>query len=369
MRNTARWLLLVCCLMAAWSWAAEEPPPPTLEQAAPELTVSPDRLYGTYTFWRQTDDGYEAGFIDFAIDYTWTMVVHLDTDYDRYPDQVTVLRGTYQVTKRDDASYGYALDREGQAQSFLDEVTVVNGHVRQFTWQYRQFRLRTGDMPYFVMAADVTAVAGEVSIETTPPGAKVYVDGVRLAGITPLKVKRLNAGVPLHVRAELEGYLTSEQVITLRPDEPRMIEFSLSRGGSGLHVVSQPRVRVKLDGEWIGYSPVDRIGVAPGHHVLELVNDTVGIYHREDIEVPANQTWRKRYEFNGRLVIDVGRPCKIYRQDRLAGETPFDDAVPAGHHLLNLIDAQGRKKLLIVDVPLDGTVRIERPFDSLPDAE
>jgi hypothetical protein len=358
-------------LLAAITVGAEEPTPPpaTLEQAAPDMTLSVERLYGSFTFWRQTAEGYEAGFVEFAVDQTWTMVVHLDVDRDRYPDRITVTRGQYSVGKREDGAFGYWLEGEHLPRTFLGDVVIVGGHVKSFTWQGRSFTARTGDMPYFVMDQDTPLLAGDLTVNTTPVGAAVSVDGVRIPGRTPLVIKKLKAGAPLRIRVELTDHLPTEQVITLAQGENRTLTFELSRGGLGLHVESNPRVKVKLDGQWLGYTPLDQGGLAPGRHVLELVNEPLGIYRREEIDVPADRQWRRAYEFNGRLIIDVGRPCKIYRRDRLAGQTPFDQAVPVGAHVLTLVDEHGRKKRLLVDVPLDGTVRIDRPFDSLPDAD
>lgn len=364
------WCLFAVAFLPGLVWAqAETPEPLSLDQAAPDLTLSVEKLFGSFTYWRQTDEGYESGFIDFALDQTWMMVTHVDVDHDRYPDRVSVTRGQYSVGKRDDNTFGYWLEGENNPRAFLSDVIIVAGHVKSFVWQGRAFSRRTGDMPYFIMDQDVPALAGELVVNSTPPGAVVYLDGIRVPGCTPLTVKKPKAGVALRVRVELADCLPSEQVVTLAPNEHRELEFALSRGGSGLHIACNPRVRVKLDGAWIGYTPIDRSNVAPGAHVLEFVNDSLGIYRREKIEVSADQPFRRQYEFDGRLIVDVGRRCEIFRLGRSAGQTPFDQAVPVGRHVLTLVDDRGKKKRLVVDIPLDGTVRIDRPFDALPDAD
>ncbi|HPM78693.1 MAG TPA: PEGA domain-containing protein [bacterium] len=362
-----RWLsifVLVFALAGAL-WAQERPAP---EAFAPDLTLSIDKLFGEYTFWRQTEEGYESGYLVIGLDHTWTLVVHVDRDYDRYPERYEVRKGAYAVEKRTDGARGFQLSDEG-ATAFLDDARIVDGRVQSFTYGERSFTRRHEQDPYFNMVGNQPKLAGQLIVGSNPPGAAVYVDGHRVPGSTPLTIVKPAADRELHIRVVRQDYRPAEKTIALTLDENRSIHFDLFRGDSGLSIKSLPRVKVALDGRALGTTPLALNDLPAGRHELALTNEALGIDHRETFTIAEGETFTRSYEFTGRLVIDVGRACRIYRRDRLAGRTPFDERVPVGRHVLLLVDENGERRRLTVDIAPDQTTTIQQDFTALPEAD
>ncbi len=362
-----RWLpilLLVFALTGAL-WAQERPVP---EAFAPDLTLSIDKLFGEYTFWRQTEEGYESGYLAFALDHAWTLVVHVDRDYDRYPDRYEVRKGAYAVEKQEDGGYGFRLTDEG-ATAFLADVRIVDGRVQSFTYGERSFVRRHGQDPYFNMVGNQPKLAGQLTVGSDPAGAAVFVDGHRVPGSTPLTIAKPAADRELRIRVVRQDYRPTEKTVTLAENENRSIHFELFRGDSGLSIKSLPRVKVSLDGRAMGTTPLELSDLPAGRHELALTNEALGIDHRETFTIAEGETFARSYEFTGRLVIDVGRACRIYRRDRLAGRTPFDERVPVGRHVLVLVDENGERRRVTVDIAPEKTTTIEQDFTALPEAD
>lgn len=363
----ACWLLAVLCLPLLAQTREEEAEPPDYQ--GPDMTLTPDKLFGAYTFWQQTDAGYEYGFLEFRHDHTWTWVIHLDRDRDRLSDQYEVRRGEYAIGRRDDGAVGVWLAGEGVAKTFAADLRIVGGRAQTFRIFDRQFSRRQPGGTYFVLDNDLPDLAKELRIESAPAGAAVFIDNQQLADATPLSVKKPRANAPLEVRVVKPGYQPVQKMVTLAKDQTEILTFTLVQGEAGLRVTSLPRVYVKLDGNVLGSTPVTKEEIPAGQHQLELINETLGIHHREEIVLAKGEVWKKNFRFTGRVRIDVGRHCTIYRQGKKVGETPFDTEVPVGRHVLVLVDDRGERRQLLIEVEQGSESRIEKTFDSLPKAD
>jgi hypothetical protein len=334
-----------------------------------ELVLSIDKLFGAYTFWRQTDAGYETGFLEFNHDHTWTFVTHLDRDRDRVADERTVRKGEYDLGKRDDGTAGFYLTGEGQPKEFLGDLRMIGGKAQSFVLQGRAFARRQADDPYFRWENDLPDLAKDLFVESDPAGALVYVDGEEVPGVTPVLITKPRANTPLSVKVVYPGHQPIEQAIKLAVNEEGKLKVTLVKGDAGLKVTSLPRVQVYLDGSFVGQTPVTLDQLAAGQHTIEIRNDALNISRQEKIFLEKGKQHKQRYRFTGRLVVEVGRHCTIYRFDRKVGETPYDAEVPIGHHSLILVDDKGERRRVNLAVELGQTVEIKNPFDALPKAE
>ena len=107
-----------------------------------------------------------------------------------------------------------------------------------------------------------------VSIESTPPGAAIFVNG-RLAGSTPLRVEGLESGAyDLHL--EKAGFESLHQ--NLRVPGPAELQLALKEWPSGKITVrvEPPGSEVLLDGQSEGHTPVVLEKVPAGRHLLEV---------------------------------------------------------------------------------------------------
>jgi hypothetical protein len=76
-------------------------------------------------------------------------------------------------------------------------------------------------------AEGAAAALGDLSVETDPNGAAVYVDG-RLAGATPVSVSGISAGEH-RVRVVKDGYLENARLITVTAGKPTAVKVKMTR--------------------------------------------------------------------------------------------------------------------------------------------
>jgi PEGA domain len=359
-------VLALLAVPAAW---AEDPVPEIPEYQGPDITLTLDKLAGSYTFWRHLEAGYENGFIDLGIDHSFKLVTELDRDRDRVSDEHHVAVGEYGITRLEDGSVTVWLQETGADERFYaGDLIVVAGKAKRFHAMERSFIRREEGMPYFVIKHNQPATAKELIIESEPAGAVVFLDGLQLEGVTPLSVKSPPAETTLTIKVVQSEFQPVERKVKLAQDETRRISIRLVQGEAGLEVESTPWVKVKLDGHFLGVTPLRREDLPAGDHEIELYNQSLELSVKENVTLVKGEFVKKRYDFTGRLVVDVGRKCTIYRLGKKAGVTPFDGQVPVGRHVLELEDEAGRRKRVVVKVLLGESTRLEKPFDSLPKA-
>ena len=129
-------------------------------------------------------------------------------------------------------------------------------------------------------AASKPLFAGRVLVRSTPPGARVFVDG-RSGGETPATVRDLARGAH-QVRLVLEGYTTVERRIVITASQPALaltvpmpkVPVVPTRLDSALVVESRPAgATVFLDGRDIGKTPLKLPSVPVGAHAVRMELD------------------------------------------------------------------------------------------------
>ena len=126
-----------------------------------------------------------------------------------------------------------------------------------------------------------------VKVETTPSGAKLYVDG-KYAGVTPYFANFLG-GAEHKIRLEKEEYETIEEVITL-PDYPFAVvkSYRLEHLKAHLTIDSTPSDgEVYLNGEYIGKTPLEIIRESPIKGRLTLQKGY--LYAEQDVNVALKE--------------------------------------------------------------------------------
>ena len=103
--------------------------------------------------------------------------------------------------------------------------------------------------PVTAEAAPVTPVAPAapmmitITVQSTPPGAKVYVDDEEQPrGVTPLALELEQTDVDMQIRVMHDGY--QERVETVTPSDSRVVEVALDK--------IQPRPRPPRGGKSLG---------------------------------------------------------------------------------------------------------------------
>jgi TonB family protein len=114
------------------------------------------------------------------------------------------------------------------------------------------------------------AGSGTLRIETTPPGATVWLDGL-VVGRSPLELKNLRAG-PRHLRILEEGYAPAEVGLELGEGTTDLpLRFAMSPTAARLTVRSEPDgATVSVDGRVIGMTPLDQALLGSGRHEVRV---------------------------------------------------------------------------------------------------
>lgn len=142
----------------------------------------------------------------------------------------------------------------------------------------------------------------ELRVETVPSGADVEVrgvDGPVATATSPLRDLYLTPGrYTLEVRAA--GHLPVREALVVRAGEPMTRRFPLVPEADAAQVdvrVAPPRLRVELDGETVGHSPlVLTAKVAPGPHELRTYAED-GTFDGRRVELAAGE--------RGALIIEA----------------------------------------------------------------
>jgi hypothetical protein len=93
-------------------------------------------------------------------------------------------------------------------------------------------------------------------IDSTPPGARVIIDG-ETVGPTPITDLEVECGVELAVAVARRGFVAHRQRVTASPDAPLELRASLEPAMTQLRVVTRPSgATVAINGNVVGTSPV-----------------------------------------------------------------------------------------------------------------
>ncbi len=146
-------------------------------------------------------------------------------------------------------------------------------------------------------------------VVTTPPGARVRIDGGEPAGPTPLA--RAADGGKRTVRVELEGFEPVERQVTLSPTHtraaPYVLEIALEKAvprGSLELSVSPAGSEVFVDGRAVGRAPLTApLRLTAGLHEVEVRAPGADPY-TEMVAIEADSTVRTEIEVGGG--VDLG---------------------------------------------------------------
>jgi tetratricopeptide (TPR) repeat protein len=156
---------------------------------------------------------------------------------------------------------------------------------------------------------------GFVSVISDPPGAEILIAG-QLVGRAPLDKLVLTQGDYI-VTARLRGYLSQEREITVVGGKAYVLKPQLSPGSeadpaqlvqAGALDVTAPRrgLLVFVDGEPIATTPVGRIELPPGRHLVSIEGEGFPTYE-EAVEVVHGEV--------ARVIAPNPKPPEIVRKD------------------------------------------------------
>jgi hypothetical protein len=213
---------------------------------------------------------------------------------------------------------------------------------------------------YLVQPAAAEA-SGTLAIDTNPRGVAVVVDN-QPRGFTPVTLA-LAAG--------------SHVVELLADGGTRTIPLTITPGGTVSQFIELPKVavltgqlqvrteplgaRVSVDDVPHGVSPLVVEGLAPGTHIVELVNDAGSV--RQEVIVHAGATATlvvpmitpQRVAASGWISIVAPVDVQVYENQRLLGSSRIERImVPTGRHELEIVNEPlGYRSTVTVNVSAD----------------
>ncbi len=133
--------------------------------------------------------------------------------------------------------------------------------------------------------AKVVPAASTLDVKSTPPGATVFVDDVKV-GVTPLNTQVLPG--ERVVRLDLKLHQPVEESILIPIRGAASLEKTLEKVAARIVITASPAgTEIFLDGVSAGKDKVDR-GIAPGEHTVRLVADKYKAFE-QTISVKADQ--------------------------------------------------------------------------------
>lgn len=115
--------------------------------------------------------------------------------------------------------------------------------------------------------AKVVAAASTLEVKTTPPGAAVYVDDIKV-GVTPLSTQVLPG--ERVVRLDLKLHQPVEDTVVIPIRGSASLERALEKVAARIVITaSPPGTEIFIDGQLLGKDKVDR-GILPGTHTIRL---------------------------------------------------------------------------------------------------
>jgi hypothetical protein len=198
---------------------------------------------------------------------------------------------------------------------------------------------------HFGAGAAAPTAEGTLTVNTNPPGAKVFVDGVE-RGMTPLSVALKPGTHALELRGDGTPRLMPITV-TAGAELSQYIELPKTAATFGqLQVRTEPAgARVSVDGLPRGTSPVTVGDLTPGEHAVQLESDFGAV--KQIVTVEAGLTASLMVPLaapdgapvSGWMSVTAPADVQIFENKRLIGTSQSDRLmVSAGKHDIEIVN-------------------------------
>jgi hypothetical protein len=204
----------------------------------------------------------------------------------------------------------------------------------------------------------VTPQGGTLSVQSSPSGVQVFVDGVD-RGMTPAQLS-VSAGA--HI-LELRGRGVPRVIpltVAAGAQLSQYVEFASTPVTGQLAVQSDPAgAKVLIDGTPRGVAPLTVTDLAPGSHEVVLQSEGASVRHVVDVQPGATASLVAPMgaagtgPISGWIAVKAPFTIEVREGGRLLGTSDADRIMlAAGRHSLELSnDAVGLKQTRVVQVP------------------
>lgn len=198
-----------------------------------------------------------------------------------------------------------------------------------------------------------------LDLQTTPAGARVFVDGEPL-GRTPFRMEKARGDFITHLQFEKEGYRPFVGFVEFESDDEAELQALLTPGDEavvmGAYRIRPEETAISVDGEQLGTTPFDR------RH---------GVEQRLDIEAETEGRSSQRFLLGlerlggfelateleasdpkrGRVSLRVDQPVSVFADGRPLGNAPVEEkALPAGELPVVFETVDGRHVSAMIEI-------------------
>ena len=238
---------------------------------------------------------------------------------------------------------------------------------------------------------------GSLALESTPPGASIWINGDLRAEVTPATITQLPTGVPLDVKLTMDGFEQGREQVTLKADDSpapsaasaTRVKLDLKKGSVVVEVKVVPESATPvftLDGRVVSGPRIEAVTSSVSH---KLVVTAPG-FTEQSVSFSGNAMETKHLDVTLEKVPErhgpSGRPnggqttasptppqpagagklnvgasggwCNVTVDGAPRGATPVAGVeLSAGAHRVTCTTAEGKTQSATVTVPVDGTAR------------
>jgi PEGA domain len=219
-----------------------------------------------------------------------------------------------------------------------------------------------GQVSQYLEFAD-TPLTGLLVVHSQPAGAKVTVDGVA-RGVAPLTLEGMSPGdheVVLNSDAGTSKHTVKVLAGTTASLVAPVIPAAAEGPVSGWVSVKAPfTVEIREDGHLLGTTDSDRLMMAAGRHVLELVNQTLNYRESRVVQVAPGKVAAFSIELpKGSVNLNASPWAEVWIDGKRVGDTPIGNLeVPIGPHEIVFKHPQFGEKRHAISVTLNGPMRV-----------
>jgi tRNA A-37 threonylcarbamoyl transferase component Bud32 len=222
-------------------------------------------------------------------------------------------------------------------------------------------------------AAGAGVPRADLTVESTPPGARIFLDGREIPAPSPttIHVERPRPDEAHRLELRLPDYRVWEATgVFLKPGDHNTYRAQLETPAARLVVTTEPAgAEVAVDGRTVGRTPLGNVTLAADgrRHELRLrrhgfvdLTEEIDLVDRRDVVVERKLAATPRF---GTIDLHVDPWAVIYLEGRKIGEAPVKGlSLPVGHHVLKLVNPVRHKHVLLaVDVPAKHPYRVRLP--------
>jgi putative ABC transport system substrate-binding protein len=281
--------------------------------------------------------------------------------------EVTVMEGEMEIRSDPSGAKVYVDGKEvGTAPVVLPHVKPGKYVVRLIREGYETYEERVNviEGERKKILASMRRAVGELSINTDPSGASVYLDG-KSVGVSPYEGKDV-APRSYKIRIEKEGYAVWEKTEVVEIGKKAEVLAQLRAKEGGLEILSEPSgARIYLDGKEREQTPFVLSGVQLGEHLVRVVKEGYEQYE-ERVSVTAGE--RKKVIVPLRRIVGAlsvrtePSGARVYIDGKQVGTSPHEakDLSPGAHNVR--IEKEGYTSWEGIETVIAGK-RVEVPIE------